>query len=432
MSRFKTFDATGIAPNGRLYAGDLNAIQDMKADQSNFGQAIDLAALRIGDGAIQLLKYGALEARFTAAVRADGIVRGLGGLFAGTYSTPQRDAIPVGSRPYGLLIVNTTTNRYEWNSGSDAAPTWQPVSPPTGAGSIGSSEIADNAITSAKILDGTIVAGDLSGTLKPSGSAAVGTEALRTAAATSGTLAARPTPGSVPNTFYYATDQDVLYLSTGAAWLRIGLPAGHTSTVYSAAVPTGYVAYDGTALPSATGIYADLAAHLGGTATPDTRGRMLVHRGTHADVDALGDTDGAAIGDRTPKHNTANALTLPNHGHSFTNPNVNSHAHGYGNHLHQLYESDRGGSTPYESHHGVYPGWNYNFGEKAGVISDGGPHTMIDYSGNIIAPEAPGTNGGAVGNPTSLPGLGGSIGPGGARPTDQPSYITFSVVIAKL
>jgi hypothetical protein len=28
MSRYKDFDATGIAPGGRLYAGDLNGIQD--------------------------------------------------------------------------------------------------------------------------------------------------------------------------------------------------------------------------------------------------------------------------------------------------------------------------------------------------------------------------------------------------------------------
>jgi len=36
---------------------------------------------------------------------------------------------------------------------------------------------------------------------------------------------------------------------------------------------------------------------------PDLRGRVPVGQGTHADVDALGDSDGQAIASRTPKHN---------------------------------------------------------------------------------------------------------------------------------
>ena len=35
---------------------------------------------------------------------------------------------------------------------------------------------------------------------------------------------------------------------------------------------------------------------------PDCRGRMLVAEGEHADVDAMGDSDGLAIGIRKPKH----------------------------------------------------------------------------------------------------------------------------------
>jgi hypothetical protein len=129
VSRYKTFDATGIPPGGRLFAGDMNAIQDRMADASNFAQTIDLAVLRIGDTAIQFLKFGTGEARLVGALRTDGIVRALGGLFAGAYTTAQRDAIAagVGLKPFTLIIFNTTTNQFEYNAGTDSAPNWTPL-----------------------------------------------------------------------------------------------------------------------------------------------------------------------------------------------------------------------------------------------------------------------------------------------------------------
>lgn len=146
-------------------------------------------------------------------------------------------------------------------------------------------------------------------------------------AGANGTLASRPAAAAGnAGTFYLATDQDVLYFSTGSAWLRIGMPAGATTTVYSNTVPTGWIAYDGTALPASTGIYADLYAHLGNTtATPDTRGRILVHKGTHGDVDVLGDNDGTALANRTPKHNSTLSGTP-----AVGSLSVNSHTHGSG------------------------------------------------------------------------------------------------------
>lgn len=127
MARFKTFNSTGVAPDGRLYAGDLNAIQDMKADLSNFSQAVDVAQVRFGESGLQMLRHGTLEARVTGAFRTDGIIRGLGGLVAPQFTTAQRDAIPLGYRPNGLIIHNTTLGRLEMNIGSDASPSWQGV-----------------------------------------------------------------------------------------------------------------------------------------------------------------------------------------------------------------------------------------------------------------------------------------------------------------
>jgi microcystin-dependent protein len=137
-TKVKTFESTGLAPNGRLYAGDLNAIQDHYADQSNYSQEVDMATLGLGDASIKLMKYGTAEARLSAALRTDGILRGLGGVYAGAFTTAQRDAIAAGFRPYGLQILNTTTNQYEWNKGTDAAPSWSAMSPAVTEVAVGS------------------------------------------------------------------------------------------------------------------------------------------------------------------------------------------------------------------------------------------------------------------------------------------------------
>lgn len=71
MSRFKTFEATGTAPNGRIYAGDLNAIQDRYADLVNYGQNHGVGTLAIGEAGLQLLRFGAGEARLTGKLRLD-------------------------------------------------------------------------------------------------------------------------------------------------------------------------------------------------------------------------------------------------------------------------------------------------------------------------------------------------------------------------
>jgi hypothetical protein len=155
MNRVKTFDATGIAPGGRLYAGDLNAIQDAAAALTDYAQSIGVANLKIGDASIILSKFGTGEASLAGAFRVSGLLRGLGGIIAGAFTTAARDAIALnaGLGPYGTIILNTTTNRYEWNSGTDAARTWLPIG---GAGPWNTADIVDGAITSAKILDGTI------------------------------------------------------------------------------------------------------------------------------------------------------------------------------------------------------------------------------------------------------------------------------------
>lgn len=130
-TRIKTFDSTGTAPNGRLYAGDLNAMQDQYADLSNLSQTLGVGSIQVGETGLQLLRFGAGEARISGALRTDGILRGLGGLFAGTFTTTARNAIS--SPPFGLIILNTTTNQFEWNSGTPSVPVWTAIAPPPAA-----------------------------------------------------------------------------------------------------------------------------------------------------------------------------------------------------------------------------------------------------------------------------------------------------------
>jgi microcystin-dependent protein len=87
-------------------------------------------------------------------------------------------------------------------------------------------------------------------------------------------------------------------------------PIGGIMQYAGSSAPTNWVLCDGSAISRAT--YADLFTALSttygsgdGSTTfnvPDLRGRIAVGKGTNADVDALGENDGVAVADRTPKH----------------------------------------------------------------------------------------------------------------------------------
>ena len=127
MIRLWTKNSTGVAPDGAWLAGDVNDLQDAVAGLEDLTQNLQAASLAIGESGLQLLRYGSGEARLSGKLRTDGIVRALGGVYAGAFTTTARDSIASGSRPYGLIITNTTTNELEWNQGSDASPSWVPI-----------------------------------------------------------------------------------------------------------------------------------------------------------------------------------------------------------------------------------------------------------------------------------------------------------------
>jgi microcystin-dependent protein len=183
---------------------------------------------------------------------------------------------------------------------------------------------------------------------------------------------------------------DSLIFDSGEGRFKPGTPAsvpvGSMFEFAGSAAPTGYLVCDGSLVSRTT--YAGLYAVIGfaysptpGTDPgsnsfylPDFRGRVAVGKGTHADIDALGENDGiTTVGNRRPKHKHTLNWNDPGHTHS---------------------ESGTGGQTS---------------GQAGGGIPSGG---------------------GAATTGSSTTGITASVGPQtGAEPTDGPAYVVVNKII---
>lgn len=123
MQRFKTFDGTGVAPNGRLYPVDLNTMQDLAAALHDLSQVVGVGQLSIGEDGLALVRYGAGIARLEGGLRIDNLLTA-GGIQPANLTQTQRDAIAAGFAPKGTGVYNTTKNRWEFNSGDDTTRVW--------------------------------------------------------------------------------------------------------------------------------------------------------------------------------------------------------------------------------------------------------------------------------------------------------------------
>lgn len=196
MNRVKTFDSTGVAPGGRLYAADLNSIQDAAAALTDLAQNISVGTIKIGEVGLILSRLGAGEAQISGAFRSTGILRGDGGLMTASYTTTTRNAIGAGLAPTGLVIWNSTTVRYEVNIGTDGARNWSGF----GLTTVNTADLVDGSVTNPKLASSAVDAAKVAASLKPSGSAAVGTEALRALGTTPGTALAGDAAVATPVT----------------------------------------------------------------------------------------------------------------------------------------------------------------------------------------------------------------------------------------
>lgn len=143
-----------------------------------------------------------------------------------------------------------------------------------------------------------------------------------------GLIGARPAAADVVRgTYYFATDEGVLYRRPAAAtWIPIG-QAQHTVGDLKGSLHTGdhdgWLWADARTNIARNAVDADFVTLMlalgypGNDGTmiglPDLRGRTLFGRGTHADVDTLGENEGLVVGSRRPKHR--HTVTDPGHDH---------------------------------------------------------------------------------------------------------------------
>lgn len=210
----------------------------------------------------------------------------------------------------------------------------------------------------------------------------------------SGTLASRPTATAANEGLtYLATDTAVIYVSSGAAWVRLSEPAGLQAAFAGATAPTGWVFATGTSVLR-TGIYADLFAQIGTTYgsadgshfnLPDLRGRVPVGlddmgdgagdggRLTGTAYDALGEAGGSQTV-------TLSTAELPTHNHGDGTLSVASHSHDDGTLSTDTGSSTGTGTTGTDSpdHTHDVKGRNDNL-----TVGGGWWPTVLDASGSV-------------------------------------------------
>ena len=202
------------------------------------------------------------------------------------------------------LAIGTAAHVLKVNSGA-TAPEW---------GQVGNAGIADSAITSAKIEDGTIVNGDISA------SAAIALSKLATGALPTAITVASANLVDLTVDTADIKDSAVTLAKLATAVANALVPVGTITAYAGATAPTGWLLCDGT---STTG-YTALAALVGST-TPDFKGRFLIGDNSSLTLLATGGSTTIAT-TNLPAHSHANTATAstsvsisdPGHSHAST------------------------------------------------------------------------------------------------------------------
>jgi microcystin-dependent protein len=140
-----------------------------------------------------------------------------------------------------------------------------------------------------------------------------------------------------------ATDQSLDYGILSASILDRFVPIGASLEWSGDGDPAGgmFMVEDGRAISRTTyaTLYGVLAIKYGagdGTTTfniPDSRGRVVVGKGTHSENDVIGENDGLAVASRRLKHSHASGGLTYSHTHSITSDG--SHSHTVNSHYHE-------------------------------------------------------------------------------------------------
>jgi len=119
-----------------------------------------------------------------------------------------------------------------------------------------------------------------------------------------------------------------------------GIPAGVIAAYGGSSAPSGWVLCDGGVAATATypALFTAIGYQYGGAGAnfnlPDLQGRVPVGKGTHTEVDTLGENEGASVSNRSPSHShtpsnggsflthTSGTLSYRTQGGAFTNVDV--------------------------------------------------------------------------------------------------------------
>lgn len=183
---------------------------------------------------------------------------------------------------------------------------------------------------------------------------------------------------AIPSTFLEDVDKADLAAAVQQAMYDVG-DLKTTARSYTVGTePTGWLICDGReATPSYPALRAALIADGSpyGTANgnpriPDYQGRVLVGKGTHAEVDSLADNDGLAVGSRKIKHkHSRGTFAVTDTGHTHTQG-----SEGY-------LGSGSGFSSPANV---AVTGLSYGVGQAAQVRNSTGNASAVNtYSGEI-------------------------------------------------
>jgi hypothetical protein len=266
VNRIKTFLADGSNPNGRIFAGDLNALQDAVAALTDLAQALGVGSIALGESGLQFVRYrqsrssrhrsDAHRRHFARARRHDCRC-----LHDDCSQRDHEPALRLGDPQHRHQSVRVEQGHAECpqlDSDGQPAHIWhrRAGEPASGFGCHLGLDVLGN---------------------RSSGRLCQQRNELAAQGAAGGSnchVAQR-----------LGTDR-----MGDLRWWRTS---------------------------GSTGIYADLYTHLGSTTTkPDTRGRVTVGQGSHADVDAINDNDGITVANSDScACSQQTGSTLPNHAH---------------------------------------------------------------------------------------------------------------------
>lgn len=241
-----------------------------------------------------------------------------------------------------------------------------------------------------------------------------------------------PTPSPGDNTTKIATTAFVV----DAIGAGSSVPTGTILPYAGSSAPAGYLMCDGAAVSRVTyatlfGVISTAYGPGDGINTfnlPDTQGRFLAGKGTHLDVDALGDNDGSALASRRPTHkhqSTIDSQGAHTHSVSGTTAASGSHSHNgstsnNGTHSHGYTAPSGSGSALGGPDQPVVSGEG---GASTGSAGDHSHSVNIDTQGSHTHTFS--VTSGSNGSHTHTI----TVGPQTLVPNDSPAYVVVNYII---